>query len=295
MIRLMAATALATIALTATPALAQRAKPLDLSNPADTMTAWRKIQCSAVDDKPTFFHWSGRQYGRLEGERDRLLFNLEGYNVRQCVTVDTPQGKATRLVTREIMLYLDPKTNEVLRTWKNVWTGKDNEVLHVANDPVNQRPMMTANLNLREDAGKMFWNIEVPLLYDSPLGGDYQKFVGGQYQAVEIFNFMMDKADLLDRRKAEADSTVVSWVRIAPWLPWMEMGDRPGMMFANATGRKIATFAELPAVLRDEVLKNYPEYTSPPPGNDPRPNETSWTVFQKWLEKKGWKPAAKGH
>lgn len=281
--------------LAAAPAMAQRAKPLDLANPADAMTAWRKIQCSAVDGKPTLFHWSGRLYGRSEGERDRHLFNLEGYNVRQCVSVDTPQGKAVRLVTREIMLYLDPKTNEVLRTWKNPWTGKDNEVVHVANDPVNQRPMTNANLNLREDAGKYFWNIEVPLFYPSPLGGDYQQFVGGFYQAVEIFNFIIDKPDLLDRRKTEADTTVVSWVRIAPWLPWMEMGSRPGLMFANATGRKIATFEELPAVIRDEVRKNYPEYTAPPPGDDPRPNETSWTVFQKWLEKKGWKPGGKGH
>lgn len=284
----------ALLALTGAPAVA---KTLDLSKPADQMAAWRKIQCSTTDLKPTLFHWSGRLYGRVPGERDRLLFNLEGFNVRQCATVTDPQkGKGVRLVTREIMLYLDPKTGAVLRTWKNPWTGKDNEIMHVANDPVNQPPSFNVGLfGLREDTGKYFWNIEVPLFYTSPLGGDYQKYVGGEYQAVEMFNFIMDKPDLLDARKSEAYSTVVSWVRIAQWLPFMEMGSRPGLMFANATGRKIASFDELPAVLKDEVKANYPIYTTPPPADDTRKNATTWTEFKKWIDAKtAGQPKAEG-
>jgi hypothetical protein len=279
------ATATAILAPLSGPA---SAKTLDLAKPADAMTAWRKIQCSTTDAKPTLYHWSGRLYGQVPGERARHLFNLEGYNVRQCVTVTDPQkGTGVRMVTKEIMLYLDPKSNEVVRTWKNPWTGKDNEIFHVANDPVNQPPSYSAGLfGIREDGGKYFWNIEVPLFYPSPLGGDYQKYVGGEYQAVEMFNFMMDKKDLLDAKKAEAWSTTVSWVRIAQWLPFMEMGSRPGIMFANATGAKIATFEELPAVLKDEVRKNYPGYDTPPPADDARKNATTWTEYKKFLDAK---------
>ena len=39
--------------------------------------------------------------------------------------------------------------------------------------------------------------------------------------------------------------------------------------------------ADLPAVLRDEIAANYPIYDTPPPGDDARPNETSWTYFRK--------------
>jgi hypothetical protein len=282
-------------------AWAQSAKPnrnqLDLANPADAMIAWRKIQCSATDAKTTFYHWSGRMYARPMGQKDQHIFNVEGFNVRHCGTVTDAQGRTgVRLVTREIMLYLDPKTGQVLRTWKNPWTGKDVDVVHVANDPVNQPPAFNVGMRgMREDAGKFWWNVEVPLFYANPLAGDYQQFVGNHYQAIEMFNFIMDKPDLLDRRKPEAYSTAVSWVRVAQWLPWMEMGSLPGIMIVNATGSKLATFEELPDVVKDEVRKNYPTYLTPPPLDDKRPNETSWTVFQKYLEAKGWKPEKKGH
>ena len=62
-------------------------------------------------------------------------------NIRQCVAIEDPvRGVGYRMVSREIMLYLDPETNEVLRSFANPWTGADNEVIHVANDPVNGRP-----------------------------------------------------------------------------------------------------------------------------------------------------------
>ncbi|NJO12228.1 MAG: DUF1838 family protein, partial [Gammaproteobacteria bacterium] len=38
----------------------------------------------------------------MPGERDRLLFKVEGMNVRQCGTVEDPQrGQGYRLVSRE--------------------------------------------------------------------------------------------------------------------------------------------------------------------------------------------------
>ena len=68
-------------------------------------------------------------------------FRVVGMNVRQCVTLDDPEkGEGYRMVSREIMLYLDPQSGEILRDWENPWTGEMVKVLHVANDPVNGRP-----------------------------------------------------------------------------------------------------------------------------------------------------------
>ena len=56
-------------------------------------------------------------------------------NVRQCVSVTNDQGEVGyRLISREVMLYLDPDTGEVLRTWDNPYTGETVDVIHVAND-----------------------------------------------------------------------------------------------------------------------------------------------------------------
>ena len=101
----------------------------------------RKIHCSLEDSSPQVYQWFGRAWSRVPGERDRHLFNLDGMNIRQCVAIEDPvRGVGYRMVSREIMLYLDPETNEVLRTFANPWTGAENDVVHVANDPVNGRP-----------------------------------------------------------------------------------------------------------------------------------------------------------
>jgi hypothetical protein len=53
-------------------------------------------------------------------------------------------------------------------------------------------------------------------------------------------------------------------------------------MVFNAVGQTMANGIDgLPQVLQDEIATNYPDYVTPPPLNDARPNETSWTYFRK--------------
>ena len=251
----------------------------------------RKIHCSLEDSSPQVYQWFGRAFSRVPGERDRHLFNLDGMNIRQCVAIEDPvRGVGYRLVSREIMLYLDPETNEVLRTFANPWTGAENEVVHVANDPVNGRPSFgrtpdgdVTPFELNDMNGVWMWRIEVPLFYRNPLGGDYQDYVGGTYHATEIFDFNGDTRALLDAAIPVA-YPVVSWVRLAPWLPWMQMGNRAGMMYFNAMGRKLESAEQLSATMKAEIAANYPEYAAPPPVDDSRPNETSWTYFRKIID-----------
>lgn len=265
---------------------------LDLAKPEDALEANRKVQCSTVDGEPTFYHWSGRMYARRAGEPDRHLFNVEGMNVRQCTTVsDSRRGKGYRMVSREIMLYLDPVTGAVLRSWDNPWTGETVEVLHVANDPVNMRsPSFAYDADGKpftyggKRSGDFFLQaVEVPLFYTNPLAGAYQDYVGNTYHAMEIFDFVVP-ADKLLSKSATRAMPAVAWVRIAQWLPWMKMRSRDGLMVVNATGRMVDAFDDYPAVLKDEIRLNYPMYTTPPPVDDARPNETSWTVFKNWAD-----------
>jgi len=267
------------------------ADTIDANSPDGYVQAMRKIQCSLNDAEPVVYTWSGRAYARVPGERDKLLFKLDGMNIRQCVSIeDEKRGKGFRLVSREIMLYLDPKTNEVMRTFKNPWTDADNDVIHVANDPVNGRPNYGRDKDgnpaarpLKEINGTWFMNIEVPLFYTNVMAGDYQKYVGGTYHATEIFDFNGDVDELLDDTKPVA-YPIISWVRISKWLPWMEMGDRAGLLYFNAVGKKLENFDQLPEVMKNEIATNYPEYTAPPPLDDSRRNETSWTFMKKIID-----------
>ena len=270
---------------------AGKAKPIDLGTPEGANLAARKIQCSANDNVPTIYYFHGEAFSRVPGERDRKLFDVEGYNVRQCVTVNDPvRGAGWRIISRELLLYVDPTTGELLREWKNPWTGQTVKVLQTANDPVNQRPVFAKAADGTPAkwpgtiSGDTWWNtITVPLFYINPLGGEYQKNVGGYYHATEMFNFFGKVSELVDPKNANPPIEV-GWVRLADWLPWMEMSGRAGMIYIHAAGRKLDSYEQLPTVMRKAIETEYPEYRNPPPGDDSRENETSWTYFKKKVQ-----------
>jgi hypothetical protein len=95
-----------------------------------------------------------------------------------------------------------------------------------------------------------------------------------------MFNFFGDVADLANPRRASVPVRI-AWVRMSGWLPWMEMGDRVGLIYFHTSGRKLERYEDMPETLKAEIRANYPIYTAPPPLDDERPNETSWTYFRK--------------
>ncbi len=52
----------------------------------------------------------------------------------------------------------------------------------------------------------------------------------------------------------------------------------------SAIGDRIAGVDELAEPLRSIVHERYPQYLTPPPFGDTSPNETSWTVFRRYLD-----------
>lgn len=257
--------------------------------------AWRaRMTCGTTEQGVTRYgFWEGRAWSRVPGERDRHLFDVIGINTRQCAMLeDAKRGPGFRSVSREIMLYLDPQTGEVIDAWLNPWTGKTVQVMHVANDPVNMRaPAFAfgedgapAAVALRDYGDTLVSASEIPLFYTNPLAGDYQDYVGGQYHAMEIFNTFYVAADFLDPRSPRISDSRLSWTRVSKFMPWMEMGDRPGIMIFNTSGFSTFDAARVPETLWKVLDARYPQYRQPPPLDDARPNETTWTVFRKQLE-----------
>ncbi len=269
------------------------AEPLNLDDPADAVKAMRKLQCHLEDGKPAIYWWSGTTFSRVPGEKDRRLFTYEGMNIRACVTVEHPdQGTGYRMVSKEVLFYLD-ENGEILRSWTNPWTGEEVEVVHIANDPVNSRgPIMPGgprgpfsfDATIKDGRGWMM--IEVPLFYPNPRAGDYQKYVGGTGRAIEMVSFYFDAEALVDDSVGGLDDAHVGWTRVAQWLPWMEMGNRVGSVMYHGAGKRVRSWDDLPQILRNEVAANFPGFDAPPPLDDDRRNETSWTYFKKWVDEK---------
>jgi hypothetical protein len=285
-----ALTALLLLGLAA-PASAQ----LDPKNPDHAFKMNTKVICSTKAGEWSVFYWEGTVYSRIRGEKDRHLFNVAAMSMRQCQPFTDPvKGVGSRSVNREIMLYLDPETNEVLRQWKNPWSGETVEVMHVHNDPVNSRePSWSRNPDGSPRAkfehvvkdGYMYQGGGAALLfYDNPLAGEYQDFVGNKYQAAEFLTAVVPMKVLADPKTTRSNDTVISWGRISRWMPWMKMGGRDGVLVHYTGGLRLNSFDELPEWMKKEVRTKYPTYVEPPPVDDKRPNETSWTVFKKKVD-----------
>ena len=268
---------------------------LDLNTPEGAMKANRKIQASLKDGENCWYYWEGNVYSRVPGEKDRHLFTYIAMNVRATKTFqDSIKGYGYRQVSKEILLYMDPKTKQVINKWQNPFTGKEVDVIHIANDPVNQPPMYAKTpgreykFGARVNDGYFYQLFEVPLFYSNPLAGDYQDQIGGAYQAIEIFNFAGPVKEIVRGDKDRGDDVIVAWSRMSKWLPWMENGDRAGQLIFSGLGKKVDAFDKLPETLKSEIKTNplYAGYEVAPPLDDTRPNETSWTYYKKWSAEK---------
>ena len=296
----------ASAVLAATPL---HAETLDPSNPGDALLASNKLFCDNAPETPVLYWWQGSVYSRIPGEKDRHIFDVQGMNMRQCARFeDETRGLGFRSVSREVMLYLDPETGAVLREWDNPWTGETVEVMHVNNDPVNARaPRWSRDENgepaaefdpLVIDGTALQGGGAALLFYNNPLAGDYQDWEGGKYHASEFLTAAYAIDDALDAEKTAIGDMVISWGRVSGWLPWMKMRGRDGLMVHWTHGMRLKHWDELPDVLRNELEANYPIYRNPPPVDDDRPNDTTWSVFKRWIDEKranGEVPEQGGH
>jgi hypothetical protein len=274
------------------------AESLDVSDPNQALMATNKLFCDNQPGEFSLFWWQGSAWSRIPGEKDKHIFNVQGMNMRQCAKLEDPvKGVGFRSVSREIMLYLDPETNEILRTWTNPWTEEEVTVMHVANDPVNSRapsfarnedgtprarfePALEINGTALQGGGAAL------LFYNNPLAGDYQDYEGGKYHASEFLTMAYPVEDALDAEHSAIQDAVISWGRVSGWLPWMKMRGRSGVMVHWTHGMRLQKWEDLPDVLRNEIEANYPIYREPPPVDDARPNDTTWTVFKRWVDEK---------
>ncbi len=259
---------------------------LDLDKAEDNLTAFVKVRGSLKDGEEVIFYANGTVYGFVEGERDKPLMGFQMYNIgRQIKTGDYSYD----LLTNEVLLYTDLKTGEVLETFENPYTKETVDVLHVWNSPVNQKQVLDGKygkwgLNYNKLGDDMIcMNADIFLAYPSPLTmKEYPKNSQSDlYEAAELFQFFFSEKELNDPTKNSIDCTI-SWTRLGPWLPWLNMGQHQGNMVYQGAGYKLleTDYDKMPKVLTEYVLANKPEYRHAPT-EFTSPNETSWTYFKK--------------
>ncbi len=246
---------------------------------------------SRPDGKDSVFYIKGYVYSFIDGVRPERLLGLEGFNVRR--RIETSEKDGFFVATRELLFYTDPKSGQVIEEWENPFTGKRNEVFHIANDPVNFRmrqrdgkyisTMLDGSRELGEPAPPVewddffVWGSDIFPFYPIP---EREK----NYTAAEIFDFYVPKAALYTE---EVPSIMNSWVRVGPWLPWMEMDRQEGHVVYHAHSKRYEDWELLPPHIKQLTRERYPQYQTAPDTVDPkRPNATSWSVYREEIARR---------
>lgn len=259
---------------------------LDLDDPADNMLAFAKVRGSLDENEEVIYYANGAIYGVVDGERDKHMMDFEMYNIARL----KGKGENTyQLLTKEVLLYMDIETGEVLENYVNPYTEETVDVLHVWNDPVNQDFVLEGKYGSwgvdhnKYGSDMICMNADVLLAYPSPLKiEEYpESSQSDLYEAAELFQFFISEKDLNNGDKASTDCNI-SWTRIGPWLPWLKMGQKDGRMVYQGAGYKLSekNYDDMPNLLREYVLANKPEYRHAPESFS-SPNETSWTYYKK--------------
>ncbi|WP_214316864.1 DUF1838 family protein [Nonomuraea sediminis] len=109
--------------------------------------------------------------------------------------------------------YLDPVSREILSGWDNRYSSEHVEVLHVWNDPVNQRWPAKLTAPTTRIGDDVVINTDVLLAYPSPLPPSEFPASSGDatYRAMELFQFFARAADLDDPAVGNVPCTLYAY------------------------------------------------------------------------------------
>jgi hypothetical protein len=230
------------------------------------------------------------------------LRDLMGFEVLGVSRAEKQPDGTYRIYHREVILYTDLATGEILNDYVNPFTEERVKVVHVINDPWNEYfeefeplPPSYGGLNKvdttnrkpyivkwRDAGGGMISSMRnVHLYYRSALQPDKwpRESAGVMNQVSETYTYVVSLADVQDPGKTAVRS-YGTWSRVTPWLPWMLMGPAPGHINYMSMSNSYPDIASIKKPVREFLEKNHPHMLEAPPRESwSKPNLSSLEVY----------------
>jgi hypothetical protein len=255
---------------------------LDLRTGKGNQLAYARIQGDLDFGKQKYGWYKGYVMGVRPGEKVRDLFGFEGFGA---VKLELMPDGSIRKILREVGLYTDLRSGEVLEEWLNPYTNEQVRVVPVANDPYNftiqeyfpeppkfggqnkeTAPRIPFILPWKQRGDRVDMEIHIHLYYPNVLNPEKwpRESAGKFVQASEMFAHHM-KAEDLQNPKLTALPFHGTWNRITPWLPWMLMGQAPGhCLYACDMGSGEDLEEVFSRNVLDYIHAKYPKYFQAP-------------------------------
>ena len=228
-----------------------------------------------------YYEWSGEVWLiEKPGFAKEKLFSIIGMNATKILLKPHPDyGEVGYRLNREIGLFCDPVTQEVLQDWKYKEDSPEVRVVLIANRMVQGTPR-TRKIIIPQGQGYVTKVNEIPLEYPHPLATDskYKDYCPGEtFKGVEYFTSSFARPGVTQIPSAK-------WARDCPWLPWMKLGyGHPARLRFETTISRVQFFDQLNPKLVRLIREKLPIYESTPDEYD-GPNMTSLLYFRKHFE-----------
>ena len=230
--------------------------------------SYLRLVYSGADDEVI---WSilGVKYRRLGNE----LAELWNTNTVGFSRISYPEEGGYRVNTLEVVFYTDLTSGERLETWQNPYTSREVDVIVPAPVAVTSFHSEVGPSDRMSRGGiRIAESVQPP----RTIGGDTWVQVEKRvtvtpdqanapvFSSTEFIDYR-GRTDELESEAPRAAATLQLEI-VSDWLPWMEMGDRPGGLYTRARGTKLSALDDLPASSRQLLERHYPDIARDPFG-----------------------------
>ena len=249
---------------------------LDLDDPQQNLMAMLKIR-GDISGEDFVFAFPGEVWAMIPNQGNYRLFKTFGVGAGHLE--DAPEG--WRILSREVLYYLDPDSGGILDTWNNPLPGYEKKVgvVHVNNDPINGVFTADGKGVLAAPYPYVAYGDDIIFQWNFFINRpsyltrkDYPLYSAGDIdQHAEMWGIQGRKSDVLNPDVTSGQATI-SWARVCQWLPFMEMGDTPGFLVFHSHCYKLTGgVQDLPRHILDYTEKHFPKYLVSP---------TEWNGFE---------------
>ncbi len=267
----------------------------DPMNPQDNLRMWLRLVGYRESGEEHAGWYKGRCHAILDDKSPgKPLFDYEGFGVSRIL--DNGDGTYTNL-HREVSIYRDIRSGQILETWVNPFTGKTVEVYPTYNDPVNSiyKPVFEQRFGKNAEVqsfpfvlpwdfigNEAITSFDANFSWASPYSKEEypDEYFGPTVRASEWWQVRADADQLFNPDYDGRIQSRGAWTRVGPWQAWMHMGELAGDMVWRTQTASLKSVEDVPADLYEYVARHYPSFLTAPTEWE-EPNETSHLNYKR--------------
>lgn len=257
------------------PALATanaRASDFDLASPIGGHRANVKLR-GTLTNGWVWRVYSGDVFAALPQGAPVPLFRFQGAIKAQWT--DNGDGTHTE-VLYDVSSYLDWNSGAPLKQFVNPITKETNDVIHVWDGPTlttysqfgmvypwtRTPPTVPVVLPWQVQSGRAWLSDSASFERPHPLDPKEWPKASSGNTTVSLINTTIsgELREIIDDSPSAPHD--LRWTSMRSWLPWLELGQRPGLLLTIGTGRKLAGPSEIPAGVMASVTAQQPNFVA---------------------------------